>query len=256
MNFKLDADIIKITVIGSGNAFNSSGRSHSSYLVETSTGKFFLMDAGPTTLYRLKQMHFPSDRIDCILFTHFHGDHMGGIPFLLLDMDIMCKRKREIILMGPRGISEKWKSWYKLAYGDHRLAFEVKTVELSGEEVFFTGVKIIPGKITHNPESIGYRIEDASGRSLAYTGDSFCDENMINLMRNTDMAIMELSMEKQTNPPTAHVSLEELQIIRNRLGTKRLILTHTTDEISRKAVAMNLGEAAFDGMELFIQKRL
>ena len=252
MTYHPSSEIKTVTVVGSGNAFNTDGRAHSAYLLETSSGKFFLIDAGPTTLYRLRQMNFSSDRIDCILFSHFHGDHMGGLPFILLDMDIVCKKKDDVVIIGPEEIEIKWKAWYELAYSGHRLAFHIKTVELNPEkkdhEIFIDGLQIKAMKITHRPESIGFRIEDSAGKSFAYSGDSAFDQNVLDLVSNTDVAVIELSMDAQSSPPTPHISLEELEHSEIKLNTKRLILSHTTDDIAEKAKLINAGETAYDGM--------
>ncbi|MDH5655184.1 MAG: ribonuclease Z [Spirochaetia bacterium] len=241
--------IKKITIIGSGNAFNANGRACSAYLIETSF-TVFLVDAGPTTLYRLRQMNFPTGRIDCIFFTHFHGDHIAGLPFLLLDMDIMQERRNELVLAGPPGLSEIWMKWYGLAYGDHKLRFPVKNMEIQSEEIEWRGIFIQPCKINHRPESIGFRFRDSAGKIFAYSGDSAFDSSLLALIDGADLAVIEMSMERNTNPPTAHVSRRELFEEKHRLNARRLILSHTTDEIAKRID--EIGEAAFDGMELLI----
>ena len=75
---------MQLRFVGCGDALGSGGRSHTCFHV---TGKSanFLIDCGASSLPALKRLEIISDEIDLILITHFHGDHFGGLPFLLLD---------------------------------------------------------------------------------------------------------------------------------------------------------------------------
>ena len=75
---------VRLTVLGSADAFNSAGRGHSCYLVEDALGAV-TVDFGPTAMGALKKLgRNPSD-IDAVLVTHLHGDHFGGLQTLLID---------------------------------------------------------------------------------------------------------------------------------------------------------------------------
>src|SRR5262249_35455398 len=63
---------VKVTVLGSGDAFGSGGRWHSAYLVESASATF-LLDCGPTILQSLKSAGYDTGRIDFVLVSHLHG---------------------------------------------------------------------------------------------------------------------------------------------------------------------------------------
>jgi ribonuclease BN (tRNA processing enzyme) len=73
-----------MTVIGCGDAFSSGGRRNTSFLIE-SKGQKILMDFGATSLYGLNSLGITASDIDVVFISHFHGDHFGGIPFLIIN---------------------------------------------------------------------------------------------------------------------------------------------------------------------------
>jgi hypothetical protein len=75
---------ISVQFIGSGDAFASGGRLQTSILVNGPDVRFAI-DFGTTSLVGLRQQDIDPNTIDAIFLTHLHGDHCGGVPFLLLD---------------------------------------------------------------------------------------------------------------------------------------------------------------------------
>src|SRR5439155_4259801 len=86
-------------------ALGSGGRSNTCFHV-TGGNVNFLIDCGASSLPALKRLDIIRDDIDLILITHFHGDHFGGLPFLLLDAQF-TRRTRPLIIAGPQGIEER-----------------------------------------------------------------------------------------------------------------------------------------------------
>jgi len=77
----------KVVFLGIGDAFSSGGNKSAGVLVEyPSNGKKVLLDCGPHTLQALKSSKIVTSSIDWILISHFHGDHINGIPYLLLEL--------------------------------------------------------------------------------------------------------------------------------------------------------------------------
>ena len=73
----------KVTSIGTGDAFSSGGRFQSCFLIEEA-GMKFLVDCGANSFVNLKRIVTDLSQLNGILITHFHGDHYGGLPFILL----------------------------------------------------------------------------------------------------------------------------------------------------------------------------
>lgn len=242
-----------VTVVGSGNAFNTDGRAHACYLLENSSEEMLLLDCGATSLFRLQQLRAPIDRIDWLLLTHFHGDHFIGLPFLLIEFELIRHRKRPFEIAGPVGVERRCRELMELAYPGFypKLHFEIRYKEIE-QRTDLGNFVVEPFPITHLPESTGYRIAGPSGKSFAFSGDSAWDEQLFALMADVDLGIIELSMFEQTNPPTAHVSLTELRQGRLRLGARRLVLSHIYNELASAATELGLGEVAHDGLVLTI----
>jgi len=240
----------KITFIGTGDAFHSGGRAHSCYLIETVSGQFLLVDAGATALYRMQKMELSTDLLDGILFTHFHGDHISGLPFLLMEMDIVKRRKKELLLMGPRGIDEEWGKWLDLFYPGHVLKFPIRTAVIDSDESVFFGLGISSRPVNHKKESQGYRIKDRKGRIFVFSGDTAMDDALISLVNDSYCAVIEMSMEKQVNPPVLHIAMNELIEKRHLLNTKHLIISHTSPDLAEMIHAKRICNTAEDGMVL------
>ena len=82
---------MRLTIIGSGDAFGSGGRFNTCFLLETAKGTL-LVDCGASSLVALKARGVDPNAIDGILLSHLHGDHFGALPFLLLDAQFLTRR--------------------------------------------------------------------------------------------------------------------------------------------------------------------
>ena len=93
-----------VTFVGSGDAFGAGGRFQACFLVDAPS-IHFAIDFGSTSLVALNKMVIPHNSIDAIVLSHIHGDHCGGIPFML--MDGMLGTKRIILThMGPEMLDQ------------------------------------------------------------------------------------------------------------------------------------------------------
>ena len=240
-----------VTVVGSGNAFNSDGRAHACYLLENTAGETLILDLGATSLQQLQLRRIDLLAVDFILLTHFHGDHFGGLPFLLLELDLVRRRRTQLTVAGPPGVRERCLALMESTYPDYfpKLTMPIHFLEIT-RPVALGAFVVQPFPIEHRPESTGYRIVGPQGFSFAFSGDSACNELLFDLVRGVDVAIVELSMFRQTEPPTAHVTLAEVEKQRHRFECKRLIWSHIYDELAEAVRSRSLGETATDGMRI------
>src|SRR5438552_13475375 len=98
--------VVRVTVLGSGDAFGSGGRLHSAYLVE-SPRHTFLLDCGPSILQSLKRSGRDPGAVDFVLLSHLHGDHFGGLPFLFMEYRFEEPRSRPLAVYGPPGTERR-----------------------------------------------------------------------------------------------------------------------------------------------------
>src|SRR5476649_1491076 len=93
---------MRLTVIGSGDAFGSGGRFNTCFQLAT-TGPTVLVDCGASSLVAMRAHGVDPAKVDGIILTHLHGDHFGGIPFLMLDAQHLNRRERPLTIAGPPG---------------------------------------------------------------------------------------------------------------------------------------------------------
>src|SRR5262249_9337246 len=98
--------VSELVFVGTGDAFGAGGRRQSALLLRAQGGSG-LLDCGATASRRLSQLGIARDELDAILISHFHGDHFGGIPFLLLGALYEDRRRRPLWIAGPRGIEAR-----------------------------------------------------------------------------------------------------------------------------------------------------
>src|SRR5499425_3206694 len=93
---------VSVRFVGSGDSFGSGGRFQTCIVVD-GPGSRFAIDFGASSLIALSQQGIAHNSIDAILLTHLHGDHCGGVPFLLVDAMLAAKRTRPSTIAGPKG---------------------------------------------------------------------------------------------------------------------------------------------------------
>jgi ribonuclease BN (tRNA processing enzyme) len=89
---------MRLQFIGSGDAFGSGGRFNTCFHVHGVSGNF-LIDCGASSLIAMKRLPIDRNAINLILLTHFHPDHFGGVPFFILDAQLIAKRTRPLMIL-------------------------------------------------------------------------------------------------------------------------------------------------------------
>ena len=120
-------------------------------------GSTLLIDCGEGTQIAVREKGWSFKPIDVICFTHYHGDHISGLPGILLTMG-NAERTEPLTLIGPKGLEKVVNSLRIIA---PELPFELKFLEISGQEQVFElhGYKITAFRVNHNVLCYGYTIE-------------------------------------------------------------------------------------------------
>ena len=120
-------------------------------------GSSLLIDCGEGTQVAVKEKGWSFKPIDVICFTHYHGDHISGLPGLLLTMG-NAERTEPLTLIGPRGLERVVNALSVIA---PELPFELQFVEIKNaeEEFEINGYHIKAFRVNHNVTCYGYTIE-------------------------------------------------------------------------------------------------
>lgn len=124
-------------------------------------GSSLLIDCGEGTQVAIRQKGWSFHPIDTICFTHYHGDHISGLPGLLLSMG-NAERKEPVTLIGPKGLEKVVNSLLIIAQG---LPFSLEFIELTQkeQEMSMNGYILRAFRVNHNVPCYGYTIEIPRG---------------------------------------------------------------------------------------------
>ena len=240
-----------LTFVGTGEAVCTGSRYQSCLHVRSEDAEF-LMDCGPTSLMALKQMGLNLKYLQGILLTHGHGDHFGGVPFILLE-HLLQKRTQPFWIMGPAEVLEKAQQLCELFYPGmlEKLPFSIQWLDIKDQprSVPFTGIMVFPFAMKHQSDSLclGYQVHLPEEKIIAYSGDTAWNSNLELLARGTDVMVCECSFLEPVEG-VAHLSYKELLTHLPLLKTRQLILTHMGEDMLR---AQDLEiERAYDGLTI------
>ncbi len=133
-------------------------------------GSSLLIDCGEGTQLAIKEQGWSFNPIDIICFTHYHGDHISGLPGLLLTMG-NADRKAPVTVIGPKGLERVVNSLRVIA---PELPFEIKFVEVTEPRqiINIKGYKIEAFRVQHNIICYGYNIEiERQGKFMVEKAD-------------------------------------------------------------------------------------
>lgn len=187
--------------------------------------------------------------MDAVLLSHLHGDHFGGVPFLILDAQF-SRRARPLLVAGPPGVRQRVEAAMEVFYPGSTAVqrrFDVEFVELQDRREARVG----PASITAFPvihasgaPAHALRVE-YGGTIIAYSGDTEWAESLLEAARGANLFICEAYMFDK--PVKFHLDYKTVEAQAERLGARRIILTHMgRDMLAREAEARF--ERARDGL--------
>ena len=97
---------MQVTFVGTADAFGSGGRAHTCLRLDHG-GRAMMIDFGAGSIVGWRKLGFSFNEIDGLLITHLHGDHFGGLPFLLLEAQFVDPRDKPLPIFGPPGLRSR-----------------------------------------------------------------------------------------------------------------------------------------------------
>ena len=227
---------VKLRCVGSGDAFGSGGRLNSCFHL-TVGDQQILLDCGCSSLIGMERCGVVPAEIDSVIISHLHGDHFGGIPFLLLEGKYASQRSRPLTLIGPPGLRQRVEALAEGLYpglGHQPGNFAIEYRLLDPQQALTLGtvqVRCFPMVHGGGKHAYGLRIE-AAGKVLSYTGDTEWTEALIPLSQGSDLLIAECCAYDQPIP--GHLDYQTLLKHHHQLETRCLVLTHLGPEMLKR----------------------
>jgi ribonuclease BN (tRNA processing enzyme) len=219
---------MRLTIVGSGDAFGSGGRFNTCFHVAT-RGRAILIDCGASTMVALRARAIEPNSIDAIILTHLHGDHFGGIPFVLLDAQYMSHRQCPLTIAGPPGTRERIAAMLEAAFPSSpktKWRFPWSVTEIAaGDPVDILGLTVTSADVIHysGAPSTALRLTDGQ-TTLAYSGDTEWTDALIRVAAGADLLVVECYGYDRVI--TGHLSWATLRPRLPALAARKIMLTH------------------------------
>jgi ribonuclease BN (tRNA processing enzyme) len=247
---------MKLTIAGCSDAFGSGSRFHSCYVLDTSKGRL-LIDCGANSPLALKRAGIKLSSIDAIVISHCHGDHFGGLPFLLLDKMFAERGPKPVEILGPPGIQGRLEALFECLYPAIQTLprdFSVTYQELvPGTNTAWRGLPISAYEVDHysGTPSLGLSFADED-RIFGFSGDSGWCDGVIEAGRGADLYLVECTFFSTQAP--MHLDYLTLAAKFAGIGAKRYVLTHMGEEMLASLDKIDTSRciAAEDGLSLTI----
>jgi ribonuclease BN (tRNA processing enzyme) len=238
---------VKVRFLGSGDAFGSGGRFQTCIHLESGEAQV-LVDCGASSLIAMRHFGVDPLAIDAVLLSHLHGDHFGGVPFLILDGQF-TRRTRPLVVVGPPGVEARVREAMEVLFpGSARIEqrFEVRYAELADRVTLPVGsISVTPFGVVHASGAPPFALRVAGGgKIVAYSGDTQWTDSLIDAARGADLFIAEAYFFDKT--VKFHLDLATLLRHRPELDCGRLIVTHMSEDMLRRRDALDV-ETADDG---------
>jgi ribonuclease BN (tRNA processing enzyme) len=242
---------LRVTFVGTSDAFGAGGRRQAALLVETAGGAV-LLDCAPTTGTGLAALGIARDAIDAIALSHFHADHFAGVPQLVLAAIYEDARSRPLVIAGPLGVEQRVLRMadavgYPIA--GRALPFPLRFVEVApGGSVDLGPVRLEAFAVRHDEASCPHGLALSSGgQRLVYSGDTGWFDDLPRHARGADLFVCECTFYE--NPLPDHLSHRVLEAQRRAFDCGRIVLTHLGSETSGRRGALAF-DTADDGLRL------
>jgi ribonuclease BN (tRNA processing enzyme) len=224
---------MKVTIVGSGDAFGTGGRAHTCIRIDCSAASV-VVDFGAGSIISWKKLGLDFNDVDLIVISHLHGDHFGGLPFFLLDCQFVTRRTKPLLMIGPPGFKARLDTLLEVFFPG---AMKFKwNFPWQAEEILARRVSKVAGMTVETFEVLhpsgglatGVRLSDGL-RIFAFSGDTGWTESLVDLSAAADLFLVECYSGDV--PVPNHMDWPTLK-------------SHVADFTAKQTVLTHLGETA------------
>ena len=278
---------MEITFLGTSSAVHSYERNHPSIVLKA-FGEVMLFDCGEGTQRQLIYARVSPMKISKIFLTHYHGDHILGLPGLLQSMNFRG-RDTKLTIYGPKGLNMLKEAIFSLGYC--KIEYPIEFVEIGSEVVEKTDEYVITSQsVNHQVPCLAYSIEELKkprflrekaielgvpvgpdfsrlhngeeveidgkirkGRKITYSGDTTPCEEMIELAKDSTLLIHESTYIKEDSDKAEenfHSTSSDAASIAKKSNSKLLILTHISTRYQNTDQMLKEALEIFDNTEI------
>jgi ribonuclease BN (tRNA processing enzyme) len=240
--------VSEVVFVGTSDAFGAGGRRQSAILLRAPHGGV-LLDCGTTTSSGLADLGIDRGEIDTILISHFHGDHFGGLPLLLLAALYEDHRTEPLRIGGPPGVERRVRDLARAmghAIEGRDWPFSILFQEFPrGREDELGPVRVRAFEAHHQPDAVPHgMVVRAGARRIAYSGDTGWFDGLPGAVAGSDLFICECTYA--TREFEYHLNYEDLHSRKDSFDCGRIVLTHLGAEMAGRRGDCEL-ETADDG---------
>lgn len=247
---------VTVQFLGSGDLFGSGGRLQTCIFVDAGHTRF-LLDCGTSALIGMRRWQVNPSNIETILITHLHGDHFGGLPFFLLEAQLVSKRVAPLTIAGPPGVGERTRQAMALFFpGSEQMRpnFNLQFVELPPHQPTWLGrLLVTPYPVVHPSGAPAYALRvECGGKTIAYSGDTGWTDSLISAAAQADLFICEAYFyDKKVK---YHLDYQTLLAHGSALTCRRMMITHLSQELLDRLDSLQL-EPAYDGKRVVLSSQ-
>ncbi len=240
---------MRVQFAGSGDAFGSGGRFQTCIWLADG-GQAMLVDCGATSLVALKAQGLDPNAVGAVAVTHLHGDHFGGLPFLILDGQF-TRRSAPLLVAGPPGIRARLAEAMEALFpgssrAPRRFLVDVTELATDGTPARLGAATVRGWEVQHacGAPPLALRVE-FGGATFGYSGDTEWTPALARAARDADLFAAEAYTFDR--PVRYHLDYQTLLEHLDELGARRVVLTHMSAAMLRR-IADAVLPAAYDGM--------
>jgi ribonuclease BN (tRNA processing enzyme) len=250
---------MEVRFVGSGDAFGSGGRAQTCIRLAAG-GQVLLVDCGATSLAALKAQGLDPGEVAGVAVTHLHGDHFGGLPFLILDGQF-SRRTAPLAVAGPPGTAARLTAAMEVLFPgssqvQRRFPVEVTELATDGTPAMLAGAAVRGWQVEHacGAPPLALRVE-LGGMSFGYSGDTQWTPALAEAARDTRLFAAEAYTFDR--PVRYHLDYRTLRGHLAELRAGRIVLTHMSASMLDRLADVELADpelaAAHDGMTIHLR---